>query len=185
MSDRLEAPKTLHDIVQFGLDNPDASTNAFAEILHQLYKSDKYQSLICVDGINQWYQPSFYPSFRYANYRKLKSHIPPQDLALCRLLMKFDGHYMRNGVKVMATSHYRMFNHIAEPEHIGHYPGYNARVENLKLNDFRNAMAYYQVTDLYPTPYAKEWKLEADYMECQGNLGEYHINQWRNEPTYS
>ena len=33
MSDRLEAPKKLIDIINFGLENPDASTNAFAEIL--------------------------------------------------------------------------------------------------------------------------------------------------------
>ena len=52
MSDRLEAPKKLIDIINFGLENPDASTNAFAEILQQLYKTDKYQTLVCVDGIN-------------------------------------------------------------------------------------------------------------------------------------
>ena len=42
MSEKLEAPKKLIDIVNYGIENPDASTNAFAEILHQLYKSDKY-----------------------------------------------------------------------------------------------------------------------------------------------
>jgi len=42
LSDKLEAPQKLIDIVNYGIENPDAATNAFAEILHQLYKSDKY-----------------------------------------------------------------------------------------------------------------------------------------------
>jgi len=33
MSDKLEAPKKLIDIVNYGLENPEASTNAYAEIL--------------------------------------------------------------------------------------------------------------------------------------------------------
>ena len=88
--------------------------------------------------------------------------------------MKFDGHYMRNGVKLMATSHYRMFNHMVEPEDIGHYPGYNCRVNNLALNDFRNAMIYYGLTSVYPDSFGHEWRLEANFMECQGNLGVFH-----------
>jgi len=92
---------------------------------------------------------------------------------------------MRNGAKIMSTSHYRLFNHMVEPEHIGHYPGYNVRVKNLPLNDFRNAMLYYETTGLYPSSFSKEWKLEADYMECQGNLGFYHQNQLKNEAIYA
>jgi hypothetical protein len=119
-----------------------------------------------VDGINQWLQPSRYPSFRYANYRKLKQRIPPHDLALVRLLMNFDGHYLRNGFKAMATSHYRQFNHIATPEELGfHTQGYNMEVENLTLNDFRHAMRFYSYTAMMPNTYDIEWKMENMYME--------------------
>ena len=99
--------------------------------------------------------------------------------------MKFDGHFMRNGVKVMATSHYRMFNHMVEPEHIGFGPGYHQRVKNLPLNDFRNAMIYYSLTNVYPDSYGKEWRLESAFMECQGNLGAFHKAQHTNHTVYN
>ena len=99
--------------------------------------------------------------------------------------MNFDGHFIRNGVKLMATSHFRMFNHVAEPEHIGHYPGSATRVKNLALNDFRNAMLYYSVTDMFPDCFGKEWKLESEFMECQGNLGVFHDNQVTREPIFA
>ena len=35
-----------------GVDNPEIATNAFAELLNQCYNSDKFQTLVCVDGIN-------------------------------------------------------------------------------------------------------------------------------------
>ena len=68
--------------------------------------------------MNTFVQPSAYPSFRYANYRNLKNHVPPHDIALVRLLQQFDGHYIRNGFKAMATSHWRQFNHIATPDEL-------------------------------------------------------------------
>ena len=61
--------------------------------------------MICLDGFNTFFQPSDYPSFRYVNNKHFKGFIPPYDIALCRLLMKFDGLFMRNGVKVAATIH--------------------------------------------------------------------------------
>jgi len=130
---------------------------------------------MCVDGINTWLQPSLYPSFRYANQRKLKQNIPPYHLALVRLLMQFDGHFVRNGFKAMATSHYRQFNHIATPDELGFCTkGYNMEVENLTLNDFRHAMRYYSYTKLNSNSYDKEWRMENAYMESQGNLSAFH-----------
>jgi small subunit ribosomal protein S29 len=60
-----------------------------------------------MDGYNDWFKPSQYLSFRYENDKHLKGTIPPKDFALVRMLMKFDGHLMRNGYKLMATTHYR------------------------------------------------------------------------------
>jgi len=54
--------------------------------------------------------------------------------------MRFDGHFMRNGFKLFATSHRRQFNHICHPKELGLFEGYHHRVENLALNDFRNAI---------------------------------------------
>jgi len=113
--------------------------------------------------------PSKFPSFRYSNDKNLRGHIPPHDLALCRLFMKFDGHFMRNGVKLLATSHHRQFNHICKPSDIQFYEGYHNRVDNLKLNDFRNAMHYFTLTEWTNDSYDKEWELENLFMETQGN----------------
>jgi len=52
LSDRLSDPKTLMQIVDEGIANPDLATNAIAEILEQLYKSDQHQTLITVDNYN-------------------------------------------------------------------------------------------------------------------------------------
>lgn len=102
-------------------------------------------------------------------------HIPPHDLALVRLIMKFDGQYIRNGFKAMATSHYRQFNHIATPDELQIWSrGYALEVENLTLNDFRHAMRFYSYSKLIPNMYDKEWLLENMYMECQGNLSAFH-----------
>lgn len=152
-----------------GIKNPEVSISAFGEVLEQLYKSDKYQTLITLDGFNAFFQPSQYPSFRYDNNKRYKSCIPPYDLALARLLMKFDGHFIRNGVKVAATSHYRFFNHTMEPSAIKFPDGYHQRVSNLKLNDFRNAMKYYEVAGFWQNRYQREFQVESLFMETQGN----------------
>jgi len=44
--------------------------------------------------------------------------IPPYDMAIPRLIMNFDGHLINNGVKILATSQKRMYNHICKPEMI-------------------------------------------------------------------
>lgn len=91
LSDQLHDPKTLADICDFGIANPFLSTNCIAEILEQCYKSDKYKTMISVDNLNQWYQPSGFISFRYEHERNLEGFIPPHDLALVRLFIRFDG----------------------------------------------------------------------------------------------
>ena len=93
------------DIVEFGITNPDLATSCFAELLEQLYHTDKFHTLFAIDGYNDWLKESDYDSFRYANENNGK--IPPKDIALVRLLMKFDGHMIRNGFKLLATTHYR------------------------------------------------------------------------------
>ena len=184
ISDKLADPKTLFDIANEGVNNPESATNALAEILEQLYKSDKHKTMICLDNFNQWLQPTRFPSFRYANDKHLDGHIPPHDMALCRLLMQFDGHYMRNGVKVFATSHKRQFNHIATPEQLQWFTGYEQRVENLTLNDFRSAMRYWTFTEWMGETYDKEWELENRYMETQGNWYAFHAQMTRSIRAY-
>jgi small subunit ribosomal protein S29 len=71
LSDKLADPKLLIQIVEEGINNPEVATNAIAEVLEQLYNSDKYKTMIAVDNYNNWYQPSKFPSFRYENDKNL------------------------------------------------------------------------------------------------------------------
>lgn len=126
LADKLPTPKTLIEIADYGIANPECSLNAFGEILEQAYNTDKFHSLIVIDGYNDWFKPSLYPSYRYVNNNKLKGHIPPQDIAMVRLLMKFDGHKIRNGFKICSTTHYRQFNHLCTPDVLNLPNGYHA-----------------------------------------------------------
>lgn len=105
LSDTLKDPKTILEIVNAGIERPDLATNAIAEILEQLYKQDRVKVLITIDDYNTWLKPSCFLSFRYENQRDFNGRIPPYHLALCRLFIKFDGHFIRNGVKLCATTH--------------------------------------------------------------------------------
>lgn len=87
--------------------------------------------------------------------------------------MKFDGHYIRNGVKLMATTHKRQFNHIGTPEMMDFQHGYTRRVENMALNDFRNALRYYYMTG-WNTKYFREHMIENYFMTTQGNWSAFH-----------
>ena len=163
-ADKLPDPKKLIDIVDMGILEPELATNCFAEVLEQLYHADKFHVLWAIDGYNDWLKPSLYPSFRYENSRKLRGHIPPHDIAMVRLLMKFDGHMAKNGFKLLSTTHYRTFNHLCTPDMINFPDGYHAKVENLSLNDFRNMLIYKNVSNWMPDFY-KEWEIESFYME--------------------
>lgn len=97
LSDHLPEPKTLQEIAEYGIKHPEQATCALAEIMHQLYNQDDANVMVAIDGYSDWFRPSEYTSFRYANSGY---NIPPYDLALVRLFMKFDGHMIRNGFKI-------------------------------------------------------------------------------------
>ena len=68
----LPQPKNLWEIVESAKTHKIYVTQAIYEILEQLYKQDKYRVLVAVDGMNWFYRPSIYPSFRYDSDRDLK-----------------------------------------------------------------------------------------------------------------
>jgi hypothetical protein len=122
------------------------------------------------------------PSFRYSNDKYLKGHIPPYDCALIRLLMRFDGNFMRNGVKMYATTNgLREYNTLCDPlKDLHFYEGYQVQIPNLALNDFRNLMDYWYLTQRSPEPVAHpEWRLENMYMETQGNMAAFKAYETR------
>jgi len=97
----LKEPKTLLEIADYGIENPEFATCAIAEIVNQLYSTDEANVLISIDGYTDWFRPSEYTSFRYADSGY---SVPPCDIAIPRLFMKFDGHKIRNGFKICAAT---------------------------------------------------------------------------------
>ena len=173
LADKCPKPSKMIEFIDVALEDGNLATNAIAEILDQVYAQDKHQVLVLLDGYNTWLQPTQYPSFRYTNDPSLKGLIPPKDVALIRLLLKFDGHFLRQGVKYMTTTHRKTFNHIMTPEMVDWFDGYHHRVPNLTLDEFRNCIFFKSITGWAPRIY-HEWEIEQFYMASQGNYGAFH-----------
>jgi hypothetical protein len=172
--DILPKPKTMLEIINKGIENKRFATCALSEIMYQIYRSESHKLMILVDEYNEFFRPSEYFSYRYANIKNGDYKIPPYDIALCRMFMNFDGHLMKNGVKVMASSVGKYHNHKFSPSMI-HFPKkYDVEVENLRLNDFRNMCTYYMATK-YTVSYISEEDVEYLYTLSQGNWRQAHL----------
>ena len=184
--DMLEKPKNMLEIVNKGIENKRFATCALAEVLYQIYRSETHKLMILVDEYNELYRPSEYFSYRYANLKGGDNKIPPYDIALCRMFMNFDGHLMKNGVKVLASTCGKYHYHTFSPSMINFPKKYDVQVENLRLNDFRNACTYYMMSK-FTTKYISEEEVEYLYTMSQGNWKQMHLEfkfEARQVPTY-
>lgn len=132
-STELKEPKTLLDIANHGIKNERLATSCIAEIMNQLYNQDQRKVLVSIDQYSDWFRPSNFRSFRYANDNRYK--IPPYHIALVRMFIKFDGHKIRNGFKLCASTSEKMFNSHFDPEKIGFQKGYWTDTRPLRLDD--------------------------------------------------
>jgi hypothetical protein len=55
VSQRLTSPKTLLELVNYGIDNEWFACNVVCEVLEQLYRSDQHCVLVLVDEFNLFY----------------------------------------------------------------------------------------------------------------------------------
>ena len=108
MTDVLKNSKSIIEIIDAGIKNPEYATCAMAEVLNQVYNTDH---LICeiVDGFSHFYRPCWYRSYKYFNDRGLFGGIPPYHMAHCRLFVHLDGHKLKNGFKAVASSNYPLY----------------------------------------------------------------------------
>lgn len=168
LGEKLPAPTGLLEIIDFGLANPIYGTNALAEALEQLYHTDNVNLLVLVDEANELFRPSHFRSIKYMNIKQAKGFIPPYDIALCRLFMRFDGHRIKNGLKIYASSEKYLKGHTLSAEKVN-LPRYvNFPVEPMCLNEFRSMVQYYTITDWLDS-YLAEYQVENAYMISQGN----------------
>ena len=184
LRDVLPKPKTLLDIVNKGIENNRVATCAFAEMLNLLAKSEKFKTMFLIDDYNELFKPTVYDSYKYANFKDYGGKIPPHDIALPRIFLKFDGHFYKQGVKVCAISLKEYANNQFTPELIRFPKGYSIKVDNLKLNDVRNALAYYSATDF--SAYYHEYQVQDAWQLSQGNWKHLHHDlklYFRSEPS--
>jgi len=165
VSEHVKEPKNLLEIAEYGIENPDYATCAIAEIMDQLYNQDDSNLLVAIDGYSDWFRNTEYTSFRYANSGFF---IPPHDLALPRIFIKFDGHMIKNGFKICTSTQEAYHGSIFTPNLIDSPKGFDAEVQGLHLNEFRNAVRYFYMIGR-ALQEVSETRIESIHMESQGN----------------
>ena len=86
---------------------------AMGEVLGQVYRLET-PILECVDAFSWLYRPSHYASYRYFNDRGLYGKVPPYHIAHCRMFIDLDGHKLKNGLKVVTSNSFSLYNHKFE-----------------------------------------------------------------------
>jgi hypothetical protein len=129
--------------------------------------------LILIDEYNEFFRPTEYDSYKYVNNHKGK--IPPYTLSTVRLLMSLDGHLSYNIFKVFALSQSRYQKHKVNPADLNLSYNFSYCIPNLKLNDVRNAVNFYNYIGLtYKTMDEKD--ILYLYTMSQGNWKELLYN---------
>ncbi len=105
--------------------------------------------MIAIDDYNWLFRPTVYNSYRYANDNGLNSKVPPHHLALGRLLVDFDGHKIRNGYKICASSQNHLYKHIFNPDKIHFGKNYDVELKGLELEEFTNLVEHLYHFNMY------------------------------------
>lgn len=118
------------------------------------------------------YRPSGVPGYEYVSWKKLKGKIPPYHMALMRMFMKLDGHKIKNGYKIVASSHQSLYKHVFTPDKIN-FPAYGFchQMTGMELDTLRQFCQYYQA-QRWPFRDKSETSVQVLFLENQGNWGQ-------------
>jgi len=143
-----------------------------AELIDQLQKQEKHCFLVVVDQFNWMYRPSGVPAYEYMSWGKLKGMLPPYHMALMRLFMKLDGHKIKNGYKIVASSNQSLYKHVFTPEKIN-FPmyGFSHEMTGMELDTLRAFCQYYHAQN-WPFRDKSETAVQVLWLEQQGNWQE-------------
>ena len=86
--------------------------------------------------------------------------------------MSLDGHLNYNMFKVFAISQSRYLKHTCNPQMLNLSMNFTYEIPNLKLNDLRRAIQYYNLLIGYAVKYMNEQDVLYAYSMCQGNWKE-------------
>ena len=174
LSNELQKPTTIKDIYDYAIAHPLLATNAIAEILEQIYNTDKKNVLVSVDDYNWLYRGSSFKSGRYQDIKQLNNSIPPYHFALLRLFIRFDGHRIKNGYKIAGTSVVTIPRHHFEPKKISFPEDFCYRLNGVGLDEFMNFKHWCYIHNMDVTTKNNESYMKQLWMETQGNLGLLH-----------
>ncbi|CAJ1384693.1 unnamed protein product [Effrenium voratum] len=166
MSDVLQQPQNVWEIVEFGLDSAEYAVQAVAETFTQLQRQRTHPVLVVVDDWNECFPCSEYVSIRYDNTR-FNGYIPAYHLSMPRALHRWDGRKYRRGLKLCATSWQRYKRRQYRPELLG-VQDYEIRtVRNFTQQEFANYVMYLRLMNVVHKFPPED--LEYFYMLTQGN----------------
>jgi small subunit ribosomal protein S29 len=171
LGEKLPDPKTLAAIAKYGIENPTFATNCLAELLEQAYNLESHNVLVSIDDYNWLYRPSDTPAFMYDNIKGLNGRVPPYHIALCRLFMKFDGHQIRRGFKIGATSNYSIVKHYFEPKKINFPNEFGVQLHGVDQKHLNHLVRFATESDLEYNGFEEEHFIRQLWMETQGNYG--------------
>lgn len=174
LKEKLPTPKTLLEVASYAEKDPEYVVNVLAEVIEQLQNQSQYPVLTVVDDYNWFFRRSAYKSFRYDN-KVMKSCIPPYHMALCRLLMRMDGHKYKNGFKLTASSHYHLYKHVFNPTKINYPEGFDIEMKGMKLDHMRCAVYHYTNTELLQERVIDERIVQQYFSESQGNWSDLMV----------
>lgn len=185
---KLPSPKSCLSIAEMGVEDINLSVCALAELLNQLYDQTLSNVLVVADDYNWMFRPTAFQSFRYSSIKKLNGSIPPYHMSLLRLIMRFDGHKIRRGFKVMANSNRTIKNHFFHPDKINFNMSHAFKIDGMRnFTEFFNFCMLCQQSNLW-----KDSNVGISYsmqllMETQGNFSEMiklitypALRLWRN-----
>ena len=168
----LPNPLNLKQLAEFGLKSPMHVAAVMFEIMEQLYRNDDFNVVVLVDEFSDLYKPSYYASLKYQNYKLTNGCIPPYDLSFGRLFMRFDGHMIKNGAKIVSVSEkesgYNTVHWKGDPLNLGNH--FSLPVQPLTLDDMRKLIKYYSYVEWTFFRY-NEVEIATLYMLSQGNIG--------------
>lgn len=130
-------------MVDIGITHEWFACNVVYEIIDQVYNTEQFCVLSLVDEYNYFYNWTAYNSYRYATDTQLSGTIPPHHLSLCRAFLNFDGHKIKNGIKIVGSSLKSFHKHKFNGEKIFFPKGYEYEMKGIPLNDFRTVSRYY------------------------------------------
>jgi hypothetical protein len=64
-----------------------------------------------VDDYSWFFRRTLYRSFKYYNDNDLFGAIPAYHIAHCRMFVNLDGHKIKKGIKVVASSNHILWKH--------------------------------------------------------------------------